>query len=66
MIVTLFCCAVIVGGSIIKNIFITASFFNFLFADRRVLTLMHLFGIGQGYKPYPTNMRQRTGGNTYI
>ena len=23
--------------------------------DRQVLTMMHLFGIGQGYKPYPTN-----------
>jgi len=25
-----------------------------------------LFGIGQGYKPYPTNDASAVGGNTYI
>jgi hypothetical protein len=42
---------------------ITILIFN---AKRRGLTMMHLFGIGQGYKPYPTNMRQRVTYNTYI
>jgi hypothetical protein len=35
------------------------SFSGFFIAERQVLTMMHLFGIGQTLKPYPTNMRQR-------
>jgi hypothetical protein len=35
------------------------SFSGFFIAERQVLTMMHLFGIGQAYKPYLTNMRQR-------
>jgi hypothetical protein len=44
-----------IAGSNNENIFIASSFFE----DRQVLTMKHLFGIGQGYKPYPTNMRKR-------
>jgi hypothetical protein len=42
------------------------SFCGFFIAERRVLTLMHVFGIGQALKPYPTNDASAVMEHTYI
>jgi len=47
-------------------IVIVYQFLFFLGEERLVLTMMHLFGIGQGYKPYPTNDASACCEATYI